>query len=364
VSFQIHEGSYFLSLLVHIFFKRGTVDKFGGTTMQGKSLPIADQKPRLPHWFRTKLPSGEQQQIFNLTKAAVKDNKLHTVCEEARCPNIHDCWSSGDATFMVAGKECTRGCRFCAVGTIKTPPPLDAEEPQQLAEAVESMNLRHLVITVVNRDDLDDSGASHYRACIDAVKQRCPDVSIELLCSDLAGDLTALEILLDGAPLDIFAHNVECVPRLDPIVRDARASFSQSLSILEHAKKLRPDILTKSSIMVGVGETDDEITETMGMLRDINVDFLTIGQYLAPSSKHLAVDRFPEPKMYDVWAKQAIDLGFAGIASGPLVRSSFKAGLLLRKTIDEHNDEELPGAYVYTQPKQDSQPTPLKTSMN
>ncbi|MDA0715594.1 MAG: lipoyl synthase [archaeon] len=329
--------------------------------MEGKSLPIVDQKkPRLPEWFRTKLPSGEQQQIFNQTKAAVKDNKLHTVCEEARCPNIHDCWSTGDATFMVAGKECTRGCRFCAVGTIKTPPPLDVEEPQQLADAVESMNLRHLVITVVNRDDLHDSGASHYRACIDAVHKRCPNITIELLCSDLAGDIDALSSLLEGAPLEIFAHNVECVPRLDSTVRDARASFEQSLKILKHAKLLRPDILTKSSIMVGVGETDEEISQTMQLLRDVEVDFLTIGQYLAPSSRHLAIDRFPAPEMYDFWAKQAIEMGFAGIASGPLVRSSFKAGLLLRKTIDINNTEELPGAYVYTRQRQDSEPTPLK----
>ena len=335
--------------------------------MSGKSLPIApstpnvQQRTRLPEWFKTSLPNGAQQRIFNETKAAVKNNKLHTVCEEARCPNIHDCWSTGDATFMVAGKECTRGCRFCAVGTIKTPPPLDPDEPDQLADAVESMNLKHLVITVVNRDDLDDSGAAHYRACIDAVHERCPQLTIELLCSDLAGDLEALKSLLEGAPLDIFAHNVECVPRLDATVLDARASFSQSISILEHAKKFRPDLMTKSSIMVGVGETDDEISQALTILRDIDVNFITIGQYLAPSSRHLPIDRFPEPHMYDTWAKEAMDLGFDGIASGPLVRSSFKAGLLLRKARDPENREELPGAYVYTRNGQESEPTPLKT---
>ena len=216
--------------------------------MTGKPLPMARpippalrEKPkreRLPEWFRTSLPNGKQQAIFNETKAAVADNKLHTVCQEARCPNIHDCWASGDATFMIAGKECTRGCRFCAVGTIKTPPPLDLDEPTNLAEAVTSMDLRHVVITVVNRDDLPDSGAEHYKKCIDAVHLAQPEVTLELLCSDLAGDMEALAYLLDKSPLSVFAHNVECVPRLDDIVRDHRASFSQSISILAEAKKL------------------------------------------------------------------------------------------------------------------------------
>ena len=189
------------------------------------------------------------QTKFNDTKASVKDNKLHTVCEEAKCPNIHECWSSGDATFMIAGQECTRGCRFCAVGTIKRPPPLDVDEPKHLADAVESMNLRHLVITVVNRDDLPDSGAAHYKACIDEVHKRLPNLTIELLCSDLAGDLSALELLLEDSPLNVFAHNVECVPELDATVRDHRASFNQSIEILKHAKKLRPDIITKTSLL-------------------------------------------------------------------------------------------------------------------
>jgi lipoic acid synthetase len=335
--------------------------------MVGKPLPMAsNSKPsvprrRLPDWFRTSLPTGEQQAAFNLTKSAVKDNKLHTVCEEARCPNIHECWASGDATFMIAGQECTRGCRFCAVGTIKRPPPLDAEEPAHLAEAVASMSLRHAVITVVNRDDLPDSGADHYKQCLEAVHASSPNVTLELLCSDLAGDLEALAHLLDQSPLSVFAHNVECVPRLDKTVRDARASFAQSLAILNEAKRLRPDIVTKSSLMVGVGETDEEIDEALVLLREAGVDLVTIGQYLAPSAQHLAVDRFPEPERYDAWADLAIELGFAGVASGPLVRSSYKAGLLLRKTLDPSNDETMLGAYVRVTPPQTSPPTPLKT---
>lgn len=335
--------------------------------MTGKQLPMAASSPaptpkrRLPEWFRTSLPSGAQQAVFNSTKAAVKDNMLHTVCEEARCPNIHECWASGDATFMIAGQECTRGCRFCAVGTIKRPPPLDPEEPSHLAQAVASMNLRHAVITVVNRDDLPDSGADHYKQCIDAVAQTSPEVTLELLCSDLAGDLDALAHLLDQSPLSVFAHNVECVPRLDATVRDARASFAQSISILREAKKLRPDIITKSSLMVGVGETDEEIDEALGFLREAGVDLVTIGQYLAPSKKHLPVDRFPEPERYDEWAQTAMDLGFAGVASGPLVRSSYKAGLLVRKTRDPDNTETMLGAYVRVAQAKTPTPTPLKT---
>ena len=342
--------------------------------MTGKPLPMARpippalrEKPkreRLPEWFRTFLPNGKQKAIFNETKAAVADNKLHTVCQEARCPNIHDCWASGDATFMIAGQECTRGCRFCAVGTIKSPPPLDLDEPANLAEAVTSMDLRHVVITVVNRDDLPDSGADHYKKCIEAVHLAQPDITLELLCSDLAGDMEALAYLLDKSPLSVFAHNVECVPRLDNLVRDHRASFSQSIAILVEAKKLRPDILTKSSVMVGLGESDEEVTQTLQLLRDANVDLITIGQYLAPSSKHLVVDRFPQPQQYDIWAQQALAMGFSGIASGPLVRSSFKAGLLLRKSQDSNNSESIPGAYVYVNDLQDIHTTSLKADID
>ena len=292
---------------------------------------MADTRPRLPEWFRTSLPTGELQRKFKETKATVTDNMLHTVCQEARCPNIHECWAAKDATFMVAGQECTRGCRFCAVGSIKTPPPLDENEPANLADAISTMGLNHAVITVVNRDDLPDSGASHYRKCLEAVRERTPDVTLELLCSDLAGDHQALHDLLNGLELEVFAHNVECVPRLDSKVRDHRATFEQSIGILKEAKRLRPEILTKSSIMVGLGETDDEITEALQLLKDAGVDLVTIGQYLAPSPKHLAVDRFPEPERYDEWSKQIEEMGFLGWACGPLVRSSYKAGELLAK---------------------------------
>ena len=299
--------------------------------MTVKKLKMAPDRPRLPEWFRTRLPTGELLKKFNQTKATVTENMLNTVCQEARCPNIHECWAAKDATFMIAGQECTRGCRFCAVGTIKLPPPLELDEPDKLADAIQTMGLNHAVITVVNRDDLPDSGAGHYRRCLEAVRARSPSVTLELLCSDLAGDLGDLAMLLEGLELEVFAHNVECVPRLDSRVRDARASFDQSISILKEAKRLRPEILTKSSIMVGLGETNEEVDQTLVLLKNAGVDLVTIGQYLAPSGQHLAVDRFPEPTQFDKWAIIAEDLGFLGCASGPLVRSSYKAGDLLAR---------------------------------
>lgn len=297
--------------------------------MVSRKLKMAAKRERLPPWFRTRLPSGELQKRFNETKSTVTENMLNTVCQEARCPNIHECWAAKDATFMIAGQECTRGCRFCAVGTIKNPPPLDQDEPAKLADAITAMGLNHAVITVVNRDDLSDSGAEHYKQCLIAVREKCPEVTLELLCSDLAGDLEALQHLLSNLELEVFAHNVECVPRLDSTVRDSRASFSQSLSILTEAKRLRPDILTKSSIMVGLGETDEEVSEALKMLRVAGVDLVTIGQYLAPSANHLPVDRFPEPIQFENWSTECDDYGFLGNKCGPLVRSSYRAGELL-----------------------------------
>jgi lipoic acid synthetase len=282
------------------------------------------------------LPAGAAQSTFQGTQLAVLDNELKTVCEEARCPNIHDCWSRGTATFMVAGQHCTRGCRFCSVETLRQPPPPEADEPRRLAEAVARMELEHVVITVVNRDDLADGGADHYKQCVEAVHDRLPATTIELLSSDLDGNLDALAHLLDGIPLAVFAHNVECVPRLDTQVRDARASFSQSLEVLRQAKQLRPDLWTKSSIMVGVGETDAEVVDAMRHLRDADVELLTLGQYLSPGrpgTRFLPVDRYVHPDQFSVWETEARELGFRGVAAGPLVRSSFRAGMLMEEAI-------------------------------
>lgn len=297
-------------------------------------LPIVEkpQRPRLPSWLRVDLPAGKRQAVFNGTDAAVHHNRLHTVCEEARCPNIHDCWARGTATFMIAGDVCTRGCRFCSVETQKTPLPPDPEEPGRLADAVARLGLEHVVITVVNRDDLSDGGAAHYRACIDAVRRKMPLAGIELLSSDLDGNWAALESLLDRASLNVFAHNVECVPRLDALVRDPRASFSQSSEALRRAKQLRPDVCTKSSLMVGLGESDDEVVAAMQALRSAGVDLLTIGQYLAPGrpgTRFLPIDRYVHPDQFAQWEVRGLEIGFAAVAAGPLVRSSYRAGALL-----------------------------------
>ena len=289
-------------------------------------------RKRLPSWFKTSLPIGDAQKKFNEARMNVRKHGLNTVCEEAKCPNIHDCWGRGTATFMIAGEVCTRGCRFCAVGTVKTPEDLNKNEPKELADAIKNMGLEYAVITVVNRDDLEDGGAEHYRNCIIEVKKENPDVGLELLCSDLDGNLDALEILLDKLPLKVFAHNVECVPRLDSTVRDPRASFSQSLAVLGTARKLRPDLKIKSSIMVGIGETDEEIIEAMKLLRKAGVDMITLGQYLQPSHKHLPVSRFPEPEKFAIWDGLAREMGFKAVASGPLVRSSYRAGLLFNES--------------------------------
>ena len=303
---------------------------------------LANDRPdRLPEWFRVTLPSGDDMERYKSTTASVKDNQLHTVCEEAHCPNIHDCWSRGTATFMIAGKACTRGCRFCAVDTVRNPPPPDLDEPGNLADAIESMGLTYAVITVVNRDDMEDGGASHYRQCLDAVHQRLPEVGLELLCSDLSGNLEALESLLDNAPLQVFAHNVETVRRLTPRVRDPRATFEQSILILKKAKELRPDIMTKSSIMLGLGETEEDIIETFSELRNAKVDLLTLGQYLAPGPGYLPVVSFPKPERFDKLANIAKEMGFRAIASGPMVRSSYRAESLVAAANGQTFDSEL-----------------------
>ncbi|BBO33120.1 lipoyl synthase [Lacipirellula parvula] len=310
-------------------------------TEPAAALPVANPLPvvdpprrRLPEWLRVNLPAGRGQEVFNITQGAVAGNQLHTVCEEARCPNIHDCWARGTATFMVAGQSCTRGCRFCSVETLKAPPLPDFDEPKRLADAVERLKLDYVVITVVNRDDMPDGGAGHYRRCVEAVHRRLPQTGIELLSSDLAGNWDALLALVEGIPLSVFAHNVECVPRMDKVVRDPRASFTQSLEVLSRARALRPDIPTKSSLMVGVGETDDEVVDAMRQLQSAGVELLTLGQYLAPGrpgTRFLPVDRYVEPRQFLEYEMLAREMGFKGVASGPLVRSSYRAETLLEE---------------------------------
>ncbi|MCE9615750.1 MAG: lipoyl synthase [Lentisphaerae bacterium] len=293
----------------------------------------ARKRPPLPPWFRIKLPAGDKLLTYQGTDAAVRDHGLHTVCEEAHCPNIHDCWARGSATFMIAGQTCTRDCHFCSVEHNRAPAPLDPAEPAGLAAAIERMKLAYAVITVVNRDDLPDGGASHYRACLDAVHARLPEVGLELLCSDLDGNEAALAALLDGAPLKVFAHNVETVERLQSSVRDRKASFKKSLRMLAASKDLHPELMTKSSVMMGMGETNADVTAALKALSDARVDLLTFGQYLAPTPQHYPIMSYPPPEQFDAWKEEALALGFRAVASGPLVRSSFRAGSLYSEAV-------------------------------
>ena len=297
-----------------------------------KPSEIRQKREPLPGWFKTRLPeAGEQTKILADTTASARP--LHTVCEEAKCPNRTSCWSKGTATFMVAGQSCTRNCRFCSVKHLHAPPPPDVDEPARLADAIAGLKLDYVVITVVNRDDLPDGGALHYRACLDAVHAFSPDTGLELLGSDLNGNEDALELLLNDAPLKVFAHNVETVERLTPNIRDRKASFTTSLRILEASKELRPDLMTKSSLMVGLGESDRDVEDTLKALRAVDVDLLTIGQYLAPTPQHYPVLSFPTPGKFDEWKALALDMGFKAVASGPLVRSSYHAGDLYKEAV-------------------------------
>jgi lipoic acid synthetase len=275
-----------------------------------------------PDWLKVRMPGGER---YAGIKARARELKLATVCEEAQCPNIGECWGGGTATFMVMGDTCTRGCRFCAVATARNPPPPNPDEPVNVAEAIREMVLDYVVVTSVNRDDLPDQGAGHFAACIREIRARNPKTLVEVLIPDFCGRVDLLEKVLDAAP-DVLAHNVETVPRLQQPVRDPRASWAQSMTILAEAKRLRPGQRTKTSLQVGHGETEAELLEAMRLLREIDVDFLTLGQYLRPSGKHLAVQDFVHPDIFARLQAEGEAMGFLYVASGPLVRSSYKAG--------------------------------------
>jgi lipoic acid synthetase len=275
-----------------------------------------------PEWLKVRMPAGER---YTAIKARARELSLHTVCEEAQCPNIGECWSGGTATFMVMGDTCTRGCRFCAVATARNPAPLDPAEPVNVAEAIREMNLDYVVVTSVNRDDQADQGAGHFAACIREIRARNPRTLVEVLIPDFRGRVDLLEIVSDAQP-DVLAHNVECVPRLQGTVRDPRANWEQSVRILEAAKAFRPSQLTKTSIQVGHGETEHEVLDAMRLLRTFDVDFLTLGQYLRPSLNHLPVMEFVTPEVFKRLEVEGQAMGFKYVASGPLVRSSYKAG--------------------------------------
>lgn len=276
-------------------------------------------KERKPEWLKIRLTTGENYQEL---KQMMRSKTLHTVCEEARCPNIFECWANRTATFMILGDICTRACRFCAVKT-GLPTELDLQEPERVAEAVEQMGVRYAVVTSVARDDLRDGGASIFAETIRAIRRRNPFTSVEVLIPDFLGNWDALKIVMDAKP-DVLNHNIETVERRSDRVR-SKAKYRRSLELLRRAKEMQPQIPTKSSIMLGVGETYEEVVQAMRDLRDHNVDIVTLGQYLQPTKKHLKVERYVPPEEFRALKEEGLRMGFSHVEAGPLVRSSYHA---------------------------------------
>jgi lipoic acid synthetase len=280
-----------------------------------------DLVPRKPDWLRVSLPIGEE---YERVKAKVSGLRLNTVCKEAACPNVAECWGAGTATIMILGDTCTRGCRFCNVKTGNPRGEIDWLEPVRVAQAVRDLGWRYLVLTAVDRDDLADGGALIFANTVRAIHERVPGARVEVLSGDYRGDLRALDIVMDARP-DVFAHNLETVRRLQPMVRDKRANYAQSLRVLEHAKKRAPERYTKTSLMLGLGETEEEIEAAMDDARGIGVDIFTMGQYLQPSKKHLPVVEFVSPQRFERLGRLAASKGFRQVVSSPLSRSSYHA---------------------------------------
>jgi lipoic acid synthetase len=285
-----------------------------------EATPDAPTRPaRRPEWLKVRAPQGE---TYESVLRLMRSKRLHTVCEEARCPNIGECWGHGTATFMILGDVCTRSCRFCAVRTGR-PLSIDWDEPNRVAEAVRAMGLAHAVVTSVNRDELPDGGAALFAMTIRRIRERVPDCTVEVLTPDFKGSIEALRIVIEARP-DIFNHNVETVPRLFKKVQP-QDRYEWAMATLSNAKKLWPECVTKSGIMVGLGETWEEIIDVMKDLRAVGVDILTIGQYLQPSRNHLPVERFYRPAEFEALKRIGYELGFRWVESGPLVRSSYRA---------------------------------------
>ncbi|XP_042880794.1 lipoyl synthase, mitochondrial-like [Penaeus japonicus] len=292
------------------------------------------ERLRLPPWLKREIPMGKD---FSKLKEDLRGLNLHTVCEEARCPNIGECWGGNEdnvstATIMLMGDTCTRGCRFCSVKTSRKPPPLDVNEPFNTAKAITKWGLDYVVLTSVDRDDIEDGGSAHIAETVTELKKQNSAILVECLVPDFRGNEDCVKtIALSG--LDVFAHNIETVEALTPRVRDPRAKYWQSLAVLKHAKTVKPDLVTKSSIMLGLGETDEEILQTMKDLRSAGVDCLTLGQYMQPTKRHLKVVEYVTPAKYQHWEEVGKTLGFSYTASGPLVRSSYRAGEFFLKNL-------------------------------
>ncbi|XP_030047168.1 lipoyl synthase, mitochondrial isoform X2 [Microcaecilia unicolor] len=308
------------------FISGDLLDRSKWAEYKGNLKRQKGERLRLPPWLKTEIPIGKN---YNKLKKTLRDLNLHTVCEEARCPNIGECWGGGEyatatATIMLMGDTCTRGCRFCSVKTSKNPSPLDPMEPYNTSKAIADWGLDYVVLTSVDRDDICDGGAEHFAKTVSLLKERNPKIIVECLTPDFQGDMKAVEIVaLSG--LDVYAHNVETVQELQRHVRDPRANFDQSLRVLKHAKNVQPHIISKTSLMLGLGETDDQVYSTMTALREAGVDCLTLGQYMQPTKRHLKVEEYITPEKFKYWENVGNELGFLYTASGPLVRSSYKA---------------------------------------
>jgi len=293
------------------------------------AVVAASPGDRKPGWLRVRAPGGDS---YTGIKKALRERGLFTVCEEARCPNVGECWGGGTATFMLLGEVCTRGCRFCAVTTGDPGGRIDRDEPRKLAESVALMGLKYIVLTMVDRDDLDDGGAAHVAECIRYLKHCEPEIIVESLVGDFAGDVVAVDTVVE-AHVDVYGHNIETVARLQRAVRDARCGYEQSLATLRRAKQHELSPYTKSSIMVGLGESHADIIATMRDLRDAQVDFLTIGQYLQPTHRHLEVAEWIHPDRFEQLRVEGEAMGFGYVAAGPLVRSSYRAGELFIESL-------------------------------
>src|SRR5512137_2224689 len=308
------------------------------TTPPDKRLPVLEEirargmprDARKPDWLRVGVPGGER---YGRVRETLRGLKLHTVCQEAHCPNVAECWGGGTATVMLMGDTCTRACRFCKVKTAAHPPPLDPDEPRHVADAIRQLGLDYVVVTSVDRDDLPDGGAAHFADAIRWLKE-IPGLLVEVLTPDFRGDPAAIRTVGEAAP-HVFANNIETVRRLSPAVRDARAGYDQTLGVLDRMRREFPGVVTKSSIMVGLGETEAEVEEALTDLRGAGVEILTLGQYLRPSSWHLPVVEWVTPERFGAYRERGLAHGFRYVASGPLVRSSYRAGeLFLRGEIE------------------------------
>ena len=289
--------------------------------MKGNSYSLVEREKK-PSWIR--MTANQANKNYTLIKDKVKDLHLSTVCEEAKCPNLSECWSRGTATFMLMGDTCTRACQFCSVNTGNPNGWLDKDEPEKIANTISAMNLKYIVLTCVNRDDIADGGAEHFASTVKAIKSKDSNIEVEVLTSDFNGSRDAIRTVVQS-PIKVFAQNIETVKRLTHPIRDPRAGYAKTLKVLKAAKEINPDIITKTSLIVGLGEKDAEIYQTFEDLRNHDVDIITLGQYLRPTLNHHPIDRWVKPKQFDQYREKGLKYGFLEVISGPMVRSSYRA---------------------------------------